>query len=111
MAQIGCYVPANYASFRLADAIFSRLGLGDSIECNSSSFMLEMKEMSYILSNLGPTSLVIVDELGRATSIEEGSALCWAIAEKLLKSPAYSFLATHFVLMTKMESLYCTVKT
>ena len=57
MAQIGCFVPADYASFRIAKSIFSRIGTGDSIECNASTFMLEMRETAYILSNLDPTSL------------------------------------------------------
>ena len=67
-----------------------------------------MKEASYILSNLGPTSLVIIDELGRGTSSEEGAALAFAIAEEVLKSSAFCFLATHFPLLTRLEALYPT---
>ena len=44
-----------------------------------------MKEMSFILTNATPTSLIVIDELGRGTSVEEGSAICWAIAERLVK--------------------------
>jgi len=43
MAQIGCYVPAEYASFRMADQIFSRIGSDDDIETNSSTFMVEVR--------------------------------------------------------------------
>ena len=42
MAQIGSFVPAEYASLRLADQIFSRIGSDDDIETNSSTFMLEV---------------------------------------------------------------------
>jgi len=42
MAQIGCFVPAEYASFRVADQVFSRIGSDDDIETNSSTFMLEV---------------------------------------------------------------------
>ena len=42
MAQIGCFVPASYASFRLAKQFFSRMGCGDDIETNASTFMLEV---------------------------------------------------------------------
>ena len=42
MAQIGCFVPATYASFRVSHQIFSRIGSDDDIETNSSTFMLEV---------------------------------------------------------------------
>ena len=108
MAQVGCHVPADFASFRIADGIFSRIGTGDSIECNASTFTLEMKEIAYILGSVGSRSLVIMDELGRGTSTAEGASLCWAISEELMKGSAFCFLATHFMLMTRLEALYCT---
>ena len=72
MAQSGCFVPAinePQPMFRVADSIFSRVGMSDSIECNASTFAMEMKEMAYILNNLGDSSLVIIDELGKDYSI------------------------------------------
>ena len=42
MAQVGCHVPAEYASFRAADQILSRIGSDDDIETNSSTFTLEV---------------------------------------------------------------------
>ena len=106
MAQIGCYVPAQFATFRIPDRIFSRVSNRDCIESNSSTFMVEMQETSFILANLGPTSLIIIDELGRGTSVEEGTSICWAICEKLLQSSAYIFLATHFLQMTCLADLH-----
>lgn len=41
----GSCVPADYASFRIADQIFTRIGVDDDFETNSSTFMLEMKEV------------------------------------------------------------------
>jgi dsDNA-specific endonuclease/ATPase MutS2 len=49
MAQIGSFVPAEYASFRITRQIFTRIGSDDDIETNSSTFMLEV---STTLSNL-----------------------------------------------------------
>jgi hypothetical protein len=37
MAHIGCYVPARYASFRVLDKLFTRIGAGDNLESNSST--------------------------------------------------------------------------
>jgi hypothetical protein len=45
----GCYVPAQYASFRLIDRLLTRISSSDQIESNSSTFMKEMVETNYIL--------------------------------------------------------------
>ena len=42
MAQLGCFVPAEYASFRMTSQVFSRVGSDDDIETNASTFMLEV---------------------------------------------------------------------
>lgn len=107
LAQLGSYVPAEAATFRVPDRIFSRVSTRDSMETNSSTFMIEMQETSFILANVGPTSLVIIDELGRGTSVAEGAAICWAVAEHLLlHSTAFVFLATHFRQMTRLAELH-----
>ncbi|XP_074639659.1 mutS protein homolog 4-like [Acropora palmata] len=110
MAQIGCYVPAEYASFRVADQIFSRIGSDDDIETNSSTFMLEMKEINYIIQNASDKSVIIIDELGRGTSSEEGVGICFSICENLLGKKAFTFFATHFLELTTMDSLYPNVE-
>ena len=43
MAQIGCFIPAAYASFRLSHQIFSRIGSDDDIETNASTFTIEVR--------------------------------------------------------------------
>ncbi|CAG7821651.1 unnamed protein product [Allacma fusca] len=109
MAQIGSFVPAEAAMFRIADSIFSRLSTDDNIEGNASSFAVEMNEMNYILRNSTGSSLVIIDELGRATSIEEGIAMSWAMIESLLTAETFVLFATHFLTLTKMESIHFNV--
>ena len=42
MAQMGCFVPAEYACFRMANQIFSRIGCDDDMEGNASAFMVEV---------------------------------------------------------------------
>nr|XP_039269249.1 mutS protein homolog 4-like [Styela clava] len=110
MAQIGSFVPAEYASFRLSDQIFSRVGSDDDIETNSSTFMVEMKEINYIIQNVTGNSLVIIDELGRGTSSEEGVGLCWAISEFLLSQKAFTLFATHFLELCRLEKIYPNVE-
>lgn len=86
--QIGCFVPAEYASFRVVDALLSRLGNDDSIEASLSTFAQEMSTMAMILSALGTCKqcLVIIDELGRGTSPEEGVGIAHALAESIIKA-------------------------
>lgn len=43
----------------------------------------QMREMQYIAESVGPTSLVLMDELGRSSSCDEGIALCFALCEHL----------------------------
>ncbi|XP_031634258.1 mutS protein homolog 4-like [Contarinia nasturtii] len=83
MAQIGCYVPAKSAQFRITDRIFSRMGFNDSIQKNLSTFMMEMNNIEHILKNVTSNSLVIIDELCRSTNPKEGSQLAWNICEHL----------------------------
>lgn len=37
LAQIGCYIPARFATFRAVDRIFTRMGTVDNLESNSST--------------------------------------------------------------------------
>nr|XP_056701237.1 mutS protein homolog 4 [Euleptes europaea] len=110
MAQIGSFVPAEYASFRIAEQIFTRIGMDDDIETNSSTFMKEMKEISYIIQNANDRSLIIIDELGRGTSTEEGIGICYAVCEYLLKLKAFTLFATHFLELCHIDVLYPNVE-
>ncbi|KAL6755904.1 DNA mismatch repair protein MutS [Haematococcus lacustris] len=105
MAQAGCLVPAAAMAFRPFTRLFTRMGTGDSIETNASSFMMEMQEVANILDHADSHSLVLVDELGRATSTSDGVALAWAVCEELLRCRVLALFATHF---QQLEALTLT---
>ena len=96
MAQIGSFVPADYASFPITHQLFARVSTDDSVEANVSTFAAEMREIAFILHNIEPRSLVIVDELGRGTSTSDGLAIAIAVAEALIQSEALVWFVTHF---------------
>lgn len=96
MAHIGCFVPADYASFPIIHQLFARAAAIDEINASVSTFAAEMREISYILRNVDGRSLVIVDELGRGTSTTDGLAIAIAIAEALVDSHALVWFATPF---------------
>lgn len=97
MAQIGCFIPANYASLPIFNRIFSRMGHNDELIRNKSAFASEMSDAAAIVQYADKNSLVVLDELARSTSTEEGIAITYAICEKVLKLQSYTFLATHFL--------------
>ncbi|SGY24217.1 BQ5605_C019g09022 [Microbotryum silenes-dioicae] len=88
MSQVGCFVPATYASFRVIHALLSRLSNDDSIEAGLSTFASEMNTMAMIAGALKICGqcLVIIDELGRGTSPEEGVGIAHALAETIIES-------------------------
>ncbi|RDW70717.1 MutS family protein MSH4 [Aspergillus mulundensis] len=96
MAQIGSFVPAEYASFPITHQLFARVSTADDMEANVSTFAAEMREMAFILHNINPRSMVIIDELGRGTSTTDGLAIALAIAEALVQSNALVWFVTHF---------------
>ncbi|KAL8713558.1 MAG: hypothetical protein Q9220_002420 [cf. Caloplaca sp. 1 TL-2023] len=96
MAQIGCFVPATYASFPIRHQLFARISTDDNIEANVSTFASEMRETAFILRNIDRRSMVIVDELGRGTSTRDGLTIAIAIAEALIESRALVWFVTHF---------------
>ncbi|KAI6715449.1 mutS domain V [Diplocarpon mali] len=96
MAQIGSFVPATHANFKLIHQLFARVSMDDCIEANVSTFASEMRETAFILRNIDENSLAIIDELGRGTSSRDGLAISLSIAEALVQSKALVFFATHF---------------
>ncbi|TYG42434.1 hypothetical protein ES288_D12G256400v1 [Gossypium darwinii] len=110
LAQIGCYVPAHFATIRVVDRIFTRMGTMDNLESNSSTFMTEMKETAFIMQNVSQRSLIVMDELGRATSSSDGLAIAWSCCEYLLSLNAYTIFATHMENLSKLATIYPNVK-
>lgn len=97
LAQIGCYVPADYAMVGIVDAMFSRVGSADNLYQDQSTFMVEMLETAAILRHATPRSFVIMDEVGRGTTPEDGTAVAFAALHHLVRvNKCRALFATHF---------------
>ena len=103
LAQIGAFVPATSASIGIVDRIFTRMGSSDDLAGGRSTFMVEMTETANILHNATPSSLVLMDEVGRGTSTYDGLSLAWSCAEHLAQQTgALTLFATHYFEMTQL---------
>ena len=98
------------AKIPIRDRICCRIGNTDDQEHNISTFLLEMKETAFICNNATDRSLVLVDELGRATSNEDGVAIAWAVSEYLLKKRAMTFFVTHYPQLSSLATIYPSVQ-
>lgn len=104
MAQIGCFVPASRANLPIFDQIFTRIGAADDLVSGQSTFMVEMLEAQYAVTNASNNSLILFDEIGRGTSTYDGMALAQSIVEYLHDHVgAKTLFATHYHELTTLE--------
>lgn len=105
LAHAGAPVPARAAAVGPVDAIMTRIGASDDLAGGRSTFMVEMSEVASILRQAGPQSLVILDEVGRGTSVADGLALAWAALRALLeRNRALVLLATHYLELARLAA-------
>ena len=111
MAQMGCFVPATSASLPIFDKVFTRVGASDNLIFDQSTFMVEMIEVSNILHNATPKSLIILDEVGRGTSTLDGMAIAFAVTKYINNEiKAKTLFATHYHELTELEGTLYGVK-
>ncbi|MGH2535096.1 MAG: DNA mismatch repair protein MutS [Thermomicrobiales bacterium] len=101
LAQTGSFVPAAAARIGLVDRIFTRVGAHDDLAGGASTFMVEMVETATILHHATRRGLVILDEVGRGTSTDDGLAIARAVVEDLHdRIGARTLFATHYLELT-----------
>ncbi len=104
MAQIGSFVPASEFCIHIVDRIFCRVGASDNLARGESTFLVEMTETAHILRTATRESLVIMDEVGRGTSTEDGLSIARAVSEYLLSEIGCKTLfATHYHELSRLE--------
>ena len=107
MAQIGCFVPADYAKISVVDQIFTRVGASDDLTAGQSTFMVEMSEVADIVKYATKNSLVILDEVGRGTSTYDGISIARSVAEYIADPKIIgckTLFATHYHELIALEN-------
>jgi DNA mismatch repair protein MutS len=103
MAQIGSFVPAQSARIGVVNRVFCRVGASDNLARGESTFLVEMNETANILRNADERSLVIMDEVGRGTSTNDGLAIARAVTEYVVDQlRARTLFATHYHELTDL---------
>lgn len=103
LSQIGSYVPASECKLSICDKLFCRVGASDNIAKGESTFMVEMQEAAHILKSATDRSFVIMDEIGRGTSTQDGMSLAHAFMKHLVKVRAKTLFATHYHELTMLD--------
>ena len=109
--QVGSFVPAESATLGIFDKIFTRIGASDNLSKGMSTFMTEMVETSIIVNEATNNSLVILDELGRGTSTEDGLAISRAVLEYIVtKIKCITLFATHYKQLCQLADNHKFIK-
>ncbi|CAK4148265.1 unnamed protein product [Aphanomyces euteiches] len=85
LAQMGSFVPAISAEIGVVDRLFSRVGAFDDLASDRSTFMVEMQETATILNQATSRSLILMDEVGRGTSVQDGLAIAQAVRQTFIE--------------------------
>ena len=97
MAHAAIPVPCIDAEFPLLDDVLADIGDTQSIEESLSSFSGHLLHVKQMLEAGTPNSLILLDELGRATDPEEGGALGVAMLDQFRQSGAFCLASTHLL--------------
>ena len=96
LAQMGSMVPATSCALPLFTRVLCRVGAADSLGRGLSTFQAEMMGLHNIVHHADAGSLVLVDELGRGTSTQDGFGIAAAAVQRMAAVGAVAVFATHF---------------
>ncbi len=103
LACCGAFVPARSVQLGQIARIFTRIGSADDLASGKSTFMVEMLETANIMNQANANSLVLMDEVGRGTSTQDGLAIAHACVNYLADNiGCLTLFATHYFELTEL---------
>ena len=97
MAHAAIPVPCAEAEFPLLDDVLADIGDQQSIAESLSSFSGHLLHVKQMLEQVTPDSLVLLDELGRATDPGRGRRAGCRDLDEFRKSGAFCLASTHLL--------------
>jgi DNA mismatch repair protein MutS2 len=97
MAQAGVPAPCAEAEFPVFAEVLADIGDNQSIQESLSTFSAHITRIREMLEEVTADSLVLLDELGRATDPAEGGALGVTVLEAFRASGAFALATTHLL--------------
>jgi DNA mismatch repair ATPase MutS len=95
MMQCGMFVPAEYFSAGVCNALFTHFKREEDITMKSGKLDEEFRRMSDIVDKIKPNSVVLFNESFSATNEREGSEIARQIVSALLERRIKVFFVTH----------------
>lgn len=94
--QSGFPVPAGEGTrLPVFDNIYADIGDEQSLNQSLSTFSGHMKNIAKAVKKAGPSTLVLLDELGSGTDPQEGTALSMSVLDHLIERQAFVLVTTH----------------
>lgn len=111
LSHIGSFVPAKRARIGIVDKLYCRVGASDNLARGESTFLIEMQEAAFILKTATRRSFVIMDELGRGTSTQDGMSIAYAVMQYLVNTGVKTLFATHYHELTMLDTSHMQLLT
>lgn len=105
LAQSGIIPPVGPGSaLPVFRELFADIGDGQSIAESLSTFSAHLLRLREIVEGAGPSSLVLIDEMGTGTDPREGAALARAILEELVRRGALTVATSHLGDLKRLDT-------
>ncbi|SPQ18976.1 a22c99f1-1a2f-4758-a9a1-07ceedd3614c [Thermothielavioides terrestris] len=75
LAHTGSYVPAARATIGVTDRILTRIATRETVVNDESAFLVDLKQAAFAMNFATRRSLLLIDEFGKGTTADSGSAL------------------------------------
>jgi DNA mismatch repair protein MutS2 len=95
--QTGLLIPVNERSqVGIFNDIFLDIGDEQSIENDLSTYSSHLTNMKFMVKNVHPNSLILIDEFGSGTEPQIGGAIAEALLHRFNEKGSFGIITTHY---------------